>query len=442
MFDSLNEKLTVIFKKLRGHGKLTEDNIKDVLREIRMALLEADVNFRVVKEFIETLRQRAIGQEVLESLTPAQQVIKIVHEEMTHLMGGEITKLNLTGPFPTPLMFVGLQGSGKTTTVGKLGLYLRRKNHRPFLVPVDVSRPAAIEQLCQLGESINLPVYLPQKGDDPESICFKALNQAREDKYDTILIDTGGRWHIDEPLMNELKNIKDKIKPREILLVADAMTGQEAVNIALKFDEILDITGVILTKMDGDARGGAALSIKAVTKKPIKFIGTGEKLDDLELFYPDRMSSRILGMGDVITLIEKAEAALDERKTRELEKKIQKGSFTLEDFLEQLQQIKRMGSLEQILSLIPGFNPKVIKGLKIDEKELIKIEAIIRSMTKEERRKHHIINASRRRRIARGSGTQVKDVNQLLKRYTMASKMMKKLQRTGLKGFPKRMFGI
>ena len=442
MFDSLNEKLTVIFRKLKGHGKLTEDNIKGVLREIRLALLEADVNFRVVKDFIETLKQRAIGQEVLASLTPAQQVIKIVKEELTLLMGGEERELNLKGPRPAPLMFVGLQGSGKTTTAGKIALHLSGKNHRPFLVPVDISRPAAVEQLRQLGDSINIPVYIPKKGDTPVEICEKALNEAREAKYDTLLVDTAGRWHIDEPLMDELRNIKHKIDPKEILLLADAMTGQEAVNIALKFDKDLDITGVILTKMDGDARGGAALSIKAVTKKPIKFIGIGEKMEDLEVFYPDRMSSRILGMGDVITLIEKAEAALDERKAREMEKKIQKGRFDLEDFLGQLQQIKKMGALEQILSLIPGFNSKAIKGLKIDEKELVKIEAIIHSMTKEERRKHHIINASRRRRIARGSGTEVKDVNQLLKRYTMASKMIKKLQRTGLKSFPKGMFPV
>jgi len=440
MFESLNEKLAGVFKKLKGHGKLSEDNINGVLREIRLALLEADVNFRVVKDFVETLRERAIGQEVLKSLTPAQQVIKIVNEELTRLMGGSETKLNLTGPFPTPIMFVGLQGSGKTTTVGKVALHLSKKNHRPFLVPVDISRPAAVEQLRQLGESMNLPVYSPKKGDTPVDICHRALNEAQEAKYDTLLIDTAGRWHVDEPLMAELKDIKDRVSPKEIILLADAMTGQEAVNIALKFDEVLDLTGVILSKMDGDARGGAALSVKAVTKKPIKFIGTGEKMDDLEVFYPDRMSSRILGMGDVITLIEKAEATFDERQALEMEQKIQKGSFTLEDFLDQLQQIKKMGPLDQILGMIPGFNPKAVKGLNVDEKELIRVEAIIRSMTKEERKKHHIINAGRRRRIARGSGTEVKDVNQLLKRYTMASKMMKKLQRTGLKGFSKGMF--
>jgi len=437
MFDSLNERLTFIFKKLKGHGKLTEDNVKDVLREIRLALLEADVNFRVVKSFIEALRNRAIGQEVLESLTPAQQVIKIVNEELTQLLGGKKTDLDLTGALPVPLMFVGLQGSGKTTTVGKLARYLSNNNHRPFLVPVDISRPAAVEQLRQLGEAMGLPVFLPRKGDGPVDICRSALNEAREAKCDTFLIDTAGRWHIDEPLMDELKEIKNTVSPKEILFLADAMTGQEAVNIAQKFNEVLNLTGVILTKMDGDARGGAALSIKAVTQIPVKFIGTGEKMDDLEVFYPDRMSSRILGMGDVITLIEKAEAALDERKAREMEKKLQKGSFTLEDFLGQLQQIKKMGTLEEILSLIPGFNPKAIRDMRIDEKELVKIEAIINSMTNKERRNHHIINASRRRRIARGSGTQVKDVNQLLKKYAMSSKMIKKFQRTGLKGFPK-----
>jgi signal recognition particle subunit SRP54 len=440
MFESLNEKLADVFKKLKGHGKLSEDNIKGVLREIRLALLEADVNFRVVKDFVETLRERSIGQEVLKSLTPAQQVIKIVNEELTRLMGGTETKLDLTGPFPTPLMFVGLQGSGKTTSVGKVARHLSTKNHRPFLVPVDISRPAAVEQLRQIGESLNLPVYSPKKGDTPVDICLKALNEAREAKYDTLLIDTAGRWHVDEPLMAELEDIKERVSPKEIILLADAMTGQEAVNIAVKFDEVLELTGVILSKMDGDARGGAALSIRAVTKKPIKFIGTGEKMEDLEVFFPDRMASRILGMGDVLTLIEKAEATLDERQALEMEKKIQKGGFTLEDFLDQLQQIKKMGSLDQILGMIPGFNPKAVKGLNVDEKELIRVEAIIRSMTKEERKKHHIINAGRRRRIARGSGTEVKDVNQLLKRYTMASKMMKKLQRTGLRGFSQGMF--
>ena len=439
MFDSLNERLTLVFKKLKGHGKLTEENIKGVLREIRLALLEADVNFRVVKNFIEGLRKRSIGKEVLESLTPAQQVIKIVNQELTQLLGGEKTDLNFSGSLPASLMFVGLQGSGKTTSVGKLALHLSKKNRRPFLVPVDISRPAAIEQLRQLGESLQIPVYMPEKGDGPVEICGKALNQARADNYDTLMIDTAGRWHVDEPLMDELKEIKAKVKPNEILLLADAMTGQEAVNIARKFDETLGITGVILSKMDGDARGGAALSIKEVTKRPIKFVGTGEKMDDLEVFYPDRMSSRILGMGDIITLIEKAESTLDERKALEMEKKIRKGGFTLEDFLDQLQQIKKMGSLEKILSMIPGFNSKAIKGLNVDEKEFVKIEAIIRSMTKQERKKHNIINARRRRRISKGSGTQVKDVNQLLKRYAMASKMIKKIQRTGLKGLPKGM---
>ena len=439
MFDNLSEKLGLVFKNLKGHGKLSEENIKEVLREIRIALLEADVNFRVVKDFIEVLRKRVIGQEVLASLTPAQQVIKIVHQELIQLLGGEKEDLNLTGPIPVSLMFVGLQGSGKTTTVGKLSRLLLQKNRRPFLVPVDIYRPAAIEQLRQIGESIKLPVYLPQKGETPVEICKKALNKARESNCDTLLIDTAGRWHIDELLMNELQEIKLTINPQEILLLADAMTGQEAVNVALKFDEVLNLTGVILTKMDGDARGGAALSIKTVTKKPIKFVGMGEKMEDLEVFYPDRMASRILGMGDVLSLIEKAEAALDERKTREMEKKLHKGVFTLGDFLEQLQQIKKMGSLEQLLSMIPGFSPKVLKGVNVDEKELVKIEAIINSMTKEERRKHHIIDASRRRRIARGSGTEVKDVNQLLKKYIMASKMIKKFKNFGMKDFPKGM---
>lgn len=440
MFESLNEKLSGIFRKLKGRGKLTEETVTEVLREIRLALLEADVNFRVVKDFIEVLRQRAIGREVLASLTPAQQVIKIVHEELTLLLGGEKADVSLGAPHPASFMFVGLQGSGKTTTVGKLALMLAREHHRPLLVPVDVTRPAAIEQLRQLGESLGLPVYLPHPGDKPVTICEKAIKAAQEAHHDVLLIDTAGRWHVDEPLMEELQEIKRCVKPREILLLADAMTGQEAVNIAVKFDEVLNLTGVILTKMDGDARGGAALSIKAVTKKPIKFIGIGEKLEDLEAFYPDRMSSRILGMGDVITLIEKAEAAFDERQAREMEEKLQKGGFTLEDFLVQLQQIKKMGTLEQLLSLIPGFSPKVMQGIQVDEKELTRIEAIIRSMTREERQKHHIINASRRRRIAAGSGTEVKDVNQLLKRYTVASKMIKKFQRSGAKAFPKGLF--
>ncbi|MBN2467184.1 MAG: signal recognition particle protein [Deltaproteobacteria bacterium] len=440
MFDSLNERLTVVFRKLKGHGKLTEENIKGILREIRLALLEADVNFRVVKDFIEILRKRSIGQEVLESLTPAQQVIKIVNEEVTNLLGGERSSLNLTGSQPVPLMFVGLQGSGKTTTVGKMARHLVRGNQQPFLIPADVSRPAAIEQLRQLGESLQVPVYTPQPGDSPVAICKKALDEARGRGCAAALIDTAGRWHVDEPLMEELRAIQRAVNPKEVLFLADAMTGQEAVNVACKFDEVLNITGVILTKMDGDARGGAALSIKSVTQKPIKFIGTGEKLDDFEIFYPERLSSRILGMGDIITLIEKAEASLDERRAREAEKKLQKGSFTLEDFLEQLEQIKKMGSLESILSLIPGFNPKVMKGLNVDERELVKIEAIINSMTKKERRNHTIINASRRRRIASGSGTQVRDVNQLLKRYEMASKMIKKLSRSGLRGLPQKMF--
>jgi signal recognition particle subunit SRP54 len=437
MFDSLNEKLTLVFKKLKGHGKLSEENIKDVLRDIRLALLEADVNFKVVKEFIEVLRQQILGHEVLESLTPAQQVVKIVHRELTALLGGEKAGLVLTGPYPVPLMFVGLQGSGKTTTVGKIARYLQQQHHRPLLIPVDISRPAAVEQLRQIGESLHIPVHVPRPGDGPVDICLQAVTQARDGKQDVLLIDTAGRWHIDDVLMAELREMKQKVNPREILLVADAMTGQEAVNIAQKFDELLDMSGVILTKMDGDARGGAALSIKKVLNKPIKFIGTGEKMDDLELFYPDRMSSRILGMGDLLTLIEKAEATVDERKAREMEKKLQKGGFTLEDFLDQLQQVKKMGAFEQLLSLIPGFNAKAIKDLKIDGKELAKVEAIINSMTKEERKYHHIINASRRRRIALGSGTEVKDVNQLLKRYDMASKMIKKLQRSGTKGLPK-----
>ena len=440
MLESLTEKLNAVFKKLRGHGKLTEENIRDVLREIRLVLLEADVNFKVVKDFIEAIRVNALGQEVLTSFTPAQQVIKIVNEELTNLLGGENSQLNLSGKPPVSIMFVGLQGSGKTTTVGKVARFLKEKKRDTYLVPADVYRPAAIDQLQKLGQDLEIDVYNPGQGEDPLTICTNALRSASINGHDVVLIDTAGRLHIDEELMQELQRIKKRVLPKEILLVADAMTGQDAVNVASKFNELIGIDGVILTKMDGDARGGAALSIKAVTNKPIKFVGTGERLDALEVFYPDRMASRILGMGDVLSLIEKAQATFDDKKAIELEKKIRKNAFTLGDFKEQIQQIKRMGSLDQILGMIPGVNKvKGIKGLQPDEGELVKIEAIINSMTKKERLNHTILNGSRRKRIAKGSGTSVQDVNKLIKNYVQTRNMIKKLNTSGMKGFKRGM---
>jgi signal recognition particle subunit SRP54 len=441
MFDSLTDKLNSVFKRLRGHGKLNEQNITEALKEVRLALLEADVNFKVVKEFMERIRTRAVGQEVLESLTPAQQMIKIVHEELISLMGGVSSGLNLSYKTPIPIMLVGLQGSGKTTTVAKLGKFLKDKGRRPHLVPADVRRPAAIEQLRKLGEQMGIPVFQPNPQEAPLMICQKAFRWADAENGDVLLIDTAGRLHIDEALMEELKEIRRELTPREILLVADAMTGQDAVNVAQKFNEALDINGVILTKLDGDARGGAALSIKAVTGKPIKFIGVGEKLDALEIFHPDRMASRILGMGDVLSLIEKAQEAIDTKKAQELEKKLLKDTFTLEDFLEQLQQIKKMGSFEQILSMIPGVGRlKLPQDLQGSEKDLVRVEAIINSMTKEERRSPEILNGSRRLRIAKGSGTTVQDVNQLLKQYLQAKKMIRQFKRGGMKGIPRGLF--
>jgi signal recognition particle subunit SRP54 len=437
MFESLSTKLDSIFKKLRGHGKLTDENIQDALKEVRIALLEADVHFKVVKDFVQHVQGRAIGQEVLSSLTPAQQLIKIVKEEMTSLMGGEEQRIELSGSPPVPIMLVGLHGCGKTTTAGKLARHFQEKRKRPYLVPADVYRPAAIEQLQRLGQELKVDFYRPEASQTPLDICSKAREVALKGGYDLMLIDTAGRLHIDEALMLELREMKSQIKPKEVLLIADAMTGQDAVNIAKTFNDRLGIDGVILTKMDGDARGGAALSIRSVIQKPIKFIGVGEKLDALEAFHPDRMASRILGMGDVLTLIEKAEAAFDEEKAKELEKKIRKDSFSLEDFRDQIQQVRKMGSLESILGMIPGL-PKKMKGmggLDFDERELVKVEAIISSMTPKERANSQIINGSRRLRIARGSGTSVQDVNRLLKQYAQAKKMMKQFSKMGEKGF-------
>jgi signal recognition particle subunit SRP54 len=401
-----------------------------------MALLEADVNFKVVKDFIQSVEQRAIGQEVLASLTPAQQLIKVVREEMTNLMGGEEQKIHLSGSPPVPIMLVGLHGCGKTTTAAKLARYFKERKKRPYLVPADVYRPAAIDQLQKLGEELKVDFYRPEASQTPLEICVKGRESALKGGYDLMLIDTAGRLHIDEALMLELREIKNHLKPKEVLLVADAMTGQDAVTIAKNFDERLGIDGVILTKMDGDARGGAALSIKAVTQRPIKLIGVGEKLDALEAFYPDRMASRILGMGDVLTLIEKAEVAFDAQQAKELERKIRKDSFTLVDFRDQIQQVRKMGSLESILGMIPGFSKmtKAAGGFDFDGKELVKTEAIINSMTPKERTNTTIINGSRRLRIAKGSGTTVQEVNHLLKQYAQARKMMKRFTQMGEKG--------
>ena len=436
MFERLSDKLDAAFKKLKGRGKLTEKNIEEGLKEIRMTLLEADVHYRVAKRFITDVKKRALGHEVLTSLTPGQQVIKIVNEELTELMGSHQEELNLSGPSPVSLMLVGLQGSGKTTTAGKLAVFLRNKGRKPFLVPADVYRPAAIDQLKKLGEQLKVPVFSSSVEMDPVQICRDAKTAAHQQGCDTLLLDTAGRLHIDEDLMDELIRINEAVKPADILLVADAMTGQDAVNIAQSFNEALDIGGVVLTKMDGDARGGAALSIKEITGKPIKFIGVGEKLSELEPFHPDRLASSILGMGDVLTLIEKAQDLVDEKKAAELEKKLRKSQFTLEDFRDQMRQIRKMGSLGDIMKMIPGMGKlKQMKNMDMDEKELVRIEAIINSMTPLERRRHGIINGSRRRRIAKGSGTRVQDVNRLLKDYTQLLKMLKKLNKSGMQGF-------
>ncbi len=443
MFDNLNDRLNSVFKKLKGHGKLTEKNIESGLKEVRMALLEADVHYRVAKKFISALKERALGQEVLLSLTPGQQVIKIVNDELTKLMGSTRVGLNLAGQRPVSIMLVGLQGSGKTTTAGKLAVLLRKEGKNPCLVPADVYRPAAIDQLKKLGKQISVPVFPSSADMDPVQICIDAKASALQDGYDTLLLDTAGRLHVDEKLMGELSNIKAKVRPADILLVADAMTGQDAVNIATAFDKALDIGGIVLTKMDGDARGGAALSIKAVTGKPIKFIGVGEKLGDIEPFHPDRISSRILGMGDVLTFIEKAQSTVDAKKAAELEKKLRASSFTLDDFRDQMVQVRKMGALDDIIKMIPGISKnKHLKNLKVDEKELIRTEAIINSMTHAERQKHTIINGSRRKRIAKGSGTNVQDVNKLLKNYAQMMKMLKKFNRGGMRGIDQSMLRI
>jgi len=435
MFDNLTDKLDLAFKKLKGHGKLTEKNIEEGLKEVRIALLEADVHYKVVKKLIADIKERALGQEVMASLTPGQQVVKIVNDELTEIMGTRHEDLNLSGSKPASVMLVGLQGSGKTTTAGKLAVFLRKKGKKPYLVPADVYRPAAIDQLKKLGEQLSVPVYSSTVEMDPVQICRKARIAALQEGCDILLLDTAGRLHIDENLMAELCNIKDAVNPSDILLIADAMTGQDAVNIAKSFDDTLNLGGIILTKMDGDARGGAAISIKSITNKPIKFIGVGEKLSELEPFHPDRMSSKILGMGDVLTIIEKAQSVVNEKKAVELEKKLRKNEFTLDDFRDQMVQIRKMGSLKDLLGMIPGFSKnKQFKNLEVDEKEFVRIEAIINSMTPLERRQHTIINGNRRKRIAKGSGTSIQDINKLLKNYTQIMKMMKKMNKGGMRG--------
>ena len=426
MFEGLSSKLQTVFKKLTGYGKLTEKNITDAMREVRLALLEADVNYKVVKDFIKAVKEKAVGAEVLRSIKPGQQVIKIVHDEMVKLMGGSSRQLNLSAR-PAVIVLVGLQGAGKTTTAGKLASYIRKKGRNPLLVACDPKRPAAIEQLKVVGNQLDIPVFFRENEKDAVRIAVDSVKHAKENDYDTVILDTAGRLHIDEKLMAELEGIKSKLNPQEILLVADAMTGQDAVNIAEKFDSLLEINGTILTKLDGDTRGGAALSIRAVTGKPIRFVGVGEKLGDIEPFHPGRLVSRILGMGDVLTLVEKVQEQVTEEQARKLEEKIRRQSLNLEDYLVQLQQLKKMGSFDSILKMIPGMDK--LKGMQVDEREFDRIEAIIQSMTPEERRRPEILNAGRRNRIAKGSGTPVQSINKLLKGFEQAKKMMKNMSK-------------
>ncbi len=434
MFDSLSDRLRGVFKKIRGHGRITEKNIEEALREVRIALLEADVNYRVVKDFIEGVKGKALGEEVLLSVTPSQQFIKIVRDELTRILGGASEELVFKGK-PSVIMMVGLQGSGKTTTTVKLARFIRSRGRSPYVVPADLSRPAAVLQLKKLSDANGIDCFDVEGYTDPVKICREALRVARIKGYDTLVVDTAGRLHIDDALMDELKMVREVLGPQEVLFVADAMTGQDAVKSATGFDEAVGITGIILTKLDGDARGGAALSMRMVTGKPIKFVGLGEKADALEVFHPDRLSGRILDMGDVLTLVEKAQEAMDEKKAMEFEKKIRRDSFTLEDFREHLLYIKKMGPIENILSMIPGFsNIAKTKGIKVDELNIVRVEAIINSMTREERKNPSILNARRRIRIAKGSGTTVQDVNRLVKQYNEMRKMMKVIRRRGAEG--------
>jgi len=433
MFESLSEKLDAIFKKLKGRGLLKEEDVDAALKEVRLALLEADVNFKVVKEFVAHIRERAVGKEVLESLSPGQQVIKIVHEELSALLGGANEKIHLAPNPPTIIMMVGLQGSGKTTTSAKLARIFKKEGRRPMMVAADLKRPAAIDQLITLGKQLDIPVYSARDTQDPLRVCSDALKQAKLDARDIMIVDTAGRLHIDEELMGELKGVRDGVKPKEILFVADAMTGQDAVNIAKSFDDQIGFDGVVLTKMDGDARGGAALSVRQVTGKPIKFIGVGEKIDMLEPFHPDRVARRILGMGDVLTLIEQAQDAFDQKEAEKLQEKLRGEKLTFDDLKDQLKKVRSMGPIENILGMIPGMG-KAIKDIKVDDRDFVKIEAIINSMTKKERCDHTIINGSRRKRIAIGSGTTVADVNRLIKQYLEMQKMMKMMTGGGKKG--------
>ena len=441
MFESLGEKLSNAFKKFRSKGKLTEADVKAGMREIKLALLEADVNFKVVRDFIKIVSERAVGSEVLESLLPAQQIVKIVNEELTRLMGGSQSKLTIASKPPTVIMMVGLQGAGKTTHAGKLAGLYKKQGKKPLLVACDVYRPAAIKQLQVVGEKLDIPVFTMGDQVSPVKIAKAGVDYANQKGYDMVFIDTAGRLQIDEVLMEELEQIKEAVKPTEILLTVDAMIGQESVNVAETFNNKLDITGVILTKLDGDTRGGAALSIRYVTGKPIKFVGTGEKLDTIEPFYPDRMASRILGMGDVLTLIDKAQAAYDEKQAAELEKKMRQQTFTLDDYLGQLLQLKKMGNLDQLVGMMPGMNAKALKDAKVDEKVLVRTEAIIHSMTKKEREHPEIINASRKKRIAQGSGTSVEEVNKLLKQFDQMLKMMRQFTEMGKTSKGKKMLG-
>ncbi|MCL2400257.1 MAG: signal recognition particle protein [Defluviitaleaceae bacterium] len=431
-FENLGEKLQNVFKQLRSKGKLTEKDVKDAMREVRLALLEADVNFKIVKKFVNNVTEKAIGGDILEGLNPGQQVVKLVHEEMIDMMGGSQSKLTFASKPPTVYMMVGLQGAGKTTGCGKIAGILRKQNKRPLLVACDIYRPAAIKQLQIVGKTYDIPVFTMGDKEDPADIAKAGLDHAIANNNDVVIVDTAGRLHIDEDLMDELRRMKEALRPQEILLVVDAMTGQDAVNVAESFSETLGIDGIIVSKLDSDTRGGAVLSVRAVTGKPVKFVGMGEKLEDMEPFYPDRMASRILGMGDVLSLIDKAQQAFDEKQAVELEQKIRQNTFNLEDFLEQMQQIKKMGSIKDILGMIPGMGGAQISEADVDEKAITHVEAIIYSMTPEERRNPTILNGSRKKRIAAGSGRTIQEVNRLLKQFTEMQKMMK--QFTGMAG--------
>lgn len=437
-FENLVDKLQDAFRKMKNKGKVSEADVKAAMREIRLALLEADVNYKVVKDFIAKVGERAVGAEILESLTPAQHIIKIVREELIALMGGAEAKIEFSSKPPTVIMMVGLQGAGKTTTSAKIAAQMKKqKSKRPLLVACDVYRPAAIKQLQVVGAQLDVPVFSLEGSQQPVEIAQAALENARKNGNDLVIIDTAGRLHINEELMEELQNIKQAVNPAEILLVVDAMTGQDAVNVAESFNQQLELTGVVLTKLDGDTRGGAAISVRAVTGKPIKYAGMGEKLSDLEIFYPDRMASRILGMGDVLTLIDKAQEAFDEKQAQDLEKKLRQNQFNLEDFLEQMNQMKKMGPLSQLVGMLPGMNTKALEGVEVDDRQMARTEAIILSMTVKERRNPSIINASRKQRIANGSGTKIQDVNALLKQFEMMQKMVKQMM--GNKGMKKKM---